>query len=293
MVLLHINNHTKNKKTKSLSVCSWISGKFIFFTPKQINCAKALQCACRPGSFTVEAALAVPVFLFAAVIILELFLALSVEIQMTAGLQYASRTAAISCQDAEDEQTKLPDMIKVRLLLQRYLKEHKSRTDLIRGGMAGISFAGTDFCGDYITLQISYRIKLPVSFGNISELPVQQCVRSRKWTGADTGKNSGDGDYVYVTPNGNAYHISVSCSYLDLSIRGASVSQVYALRNADGEIYDPCSCFHEGQSLVYITDYGEEYHGDLGCSGLKRTIYRIKKEEAGTRHPCKKCYGGT
>lgn len=292
-MLLHRNDYKKTKYHKSLSIFFWKSGKFVTCSPGKVQCAKALQYARQSGSFTLEAALVTPLLVFAAALVLGLFPAMLVQIQVTGGLQYASRMMAVSCQDEEEDIHNLINLAEGRILFQSYLKGHGCRSDIIEGGTAGISMLESDFSGDYVTLRASYRVRLPVSFWNISKLSVRQCVRSRKWTGADSDETSVEEGYVYVTPTGSAYHSSASCHYLDLSIQNVSIVQIPVLRNKSGGIYYPCSCYLPGMPFTYITDYGTKYHSDLGCSDLKRTVYKVKLEDAGSRHPCTKCYGGT
>ena len=62
---------------------------------------KALQCARPKGSFTVEAAFVVPLFLFAMLLFLGLFQMMQVQICVSGGLQYAARTVAAACRDVE------------------------------------------------------------------------------------------------------------------------------------------------------------------------------------------------
>lgn len=292
-MLLHKNDYKKTKHHKSLSIFFWKSGRFVTSFPYEVQCAKALQYARQSGSFTLEAALIMPLFVFAAAVVLGLFSVMLVQIQITGGLQYASRMIAVSCQDDEEDIHNLLYLAEGRILFQSYLKEHGCRSDIIQGGMAGISMLESDFSGDYVTLRASYQVNLPVSFWNIRQLPVRQSVKSKKWTGADPAGASAEDGYVYVTSTGNAYHSSASCHYLDLSIRSVSIVQIAVLRNRSGGIYYPCSCYRPGMPSVYITDYGTKYHSDLGCSDLKRTVYKVKLEDAGSRHPCMKCYGGT
>lgn len=282
---------TKLKKYhKSLSI---FIGKFVAHIPKKVQCAKALQYARPAGSFTVEAAFVTPLLVLAAVVVLGLFPMMQVQVQVTGGLQYASRMVAVSCQDEEKDAGNLLYLAEGSALFRNYLKEHGCRWDMIEGGAAGISLIQSDFSGDYVTLRASYRIKLPVSFWNISDLPVRQCVRSRKWLGAGAGETGAEDGYVYVTPSGNAYHSSLSCRYLDLSIQNIALEQIPDLRNSSGGIYYPCSCYRPGGKSVYITDYGAKYHSDLGCPSLKRTVYKVKLEDVGEKHPCAKFCGGT
>lgn len=250
--------------------------------------AKALQCVCQKASFTVEAAFILPLFLFAAVIVLGMFPMLKIQIQVNAGLQYAARMVAVSWQDSEDNHESL-SLAEGKILFRTYMSEHGYEESVLKYGLAGISLLGSDLSGDYVTLSADYQVQLPISFWKLSSLPVSQCVSMKKWTGAAQDEADGGDSYVYITPEGTAYHSSAECSYLKLSIRAVSVSSVGSLRNKSGGIYYACSCY-EGGSLAYITDYGTQYHGDLSCSGLKRTIYKVSPDQVGDRHACSKCY---
>ena len=44
-------------------------------------------------------------------------------------------------------------------------------------------------------------------------------------------------------------------------------------------------------STVFITDYGMNYHGKLGCSKLKRTVHKVHKSEVDGKNLCSKCKG--
>ena len=96
---------------------------------------------------------------------------------------------------------------------------------------------------------------------------------------------------VYVTPYGTVYHTSKDCHYLDLSIRQIPVSEISSARNADGAIYEKCTCADHvaAGGSVYITDYGTNWHTDIHCSGLKRTVNEINISEIGNLHLCPKC----
>lgn len=303
-MLLYETHRTKINTHITLSMNIRRSGKIPPDIPCKNQRTKALQCVRPKGSFTVEAAFAVPLFLFAAVVILGLFQMLLVQLQVTKGLQYASRTMAASCCEAAETDDDLSGKLRGaasqalslaggELLFRTYLKEHGCREDLIVRGLSGISFAGSDLSGEYVVLRVSYRVRAAVSFWGFDSLPVSHCVRSRKWIGA-TEENGGaeEDGYVYVTERGEAYHKSASCPYLDLSVRSVPADRVGELRSKDGSIYRRCGCCREGQTTVYVTDYGTQYHGSLTCGDLKRTVYKVRKEEAGSKHACAKCYGG-
>ena len=272
---------------KSLSNLLRTIYKFIFFTtPLHFN-AKALQYARWKASFTVEAAFVLPLFLFAALVVLGIFLVLLLQVQVNNGLQYAARIVAVSCQETEEENG-LFSLAEGQLLFRKYMGEHGCEESVLDRGISSISLIHSDFSGDYVCLVASYDAKLPVSFWGIDALPVEQCVRVKKWTGADSGASVGEDGYVYITPSGSAYHSTSECSYLKLSTRSVPQIGVGSMRNKDGSIYYPCSCYR-GELRVYITDYGTEYHGDLECSGLKRTIYKVSRDSIEGRHACAKC----
>ncbi len=250
--------------------------------------AKALQYARPAAAFTVEAAFIVPLFVFAAVVVVGLFPMLLVQSQVNHALQYAARTLAASYTNAEDE-TDGSSLLVGMALVKSYLSENGCDTSLLKGGLAGISLLDSTVEEDYVLLCADYTLELPVSFWKVTSLPVTQCVQMKKWTGADPDNSASDGDYVYITPSGTAYHASAECSYLKLSISTTSLSALDTLRNKSGAIYYACSCYN-GSTVVYITDYGTNYHSDLSCSGLKRTIYRVSIDAVGDRHACSKCY---
>ncbi|MCD8149183.1 MAG: hypothetical protein LUE92_06410 [Clostridiales bacterium] len=234
-----------------------------------------------------EAAFVLPLFLFAAVIVVGLFPMLKIQTQVNAGLQYAARMMAVSWQNSEDNYEVL-SLAEGEVLFRTYMNEHGYEESVLKNGLASISLLGSDLSGDYVTLSVDYRVQLPISFWKLSSLPVEQCVSMKKWTGAAESDTDGEDGYVYITPEGTAYHSSAECSYLKLSIRAVPVSTVSSLRNKSGAIYYACSCY-EGGSTVYITDYGTQYHSDLSCSGLKRTIYKVSADQVGGRHACSKC----
>ncbi len=285
-----INRQKKSKdsKTKSLSNRTRISNNLTILVSPEKKRAKALQLACRTGSFTVEAAFVVPLFLFAAVVVIGLFPMLKLQTEVNSALQYAARIRATAYQS--DEITLGTVLTKSeQTLFFSYLEEHGFEESVLPDGLDSIALRVVDPTDDYVTLVASYDAQLPIAFWNLTSLPVEQCVKMKKWTGASDTDADGEEDlYVYITPTGSAYHSTPDCSYLKLSTRSVSVSELTSLRNKNGGIYYPCKCYNGG-GTVYITDYGTEYHSDLECSSLKRTIYKVTLDEVGDRHACSKC----
>ena len=262
-----------------------------FHRPGKCTSAKVLQCVCLAGSFTAEAAFVVPLFLFAALVVLGLFSLLRVELKVNEALQYTARKMAVSFRDTEESEA-LISFGECQMIFHTYYAGHGGDTRDIQGGILGISLLQSEWSGDYVELIADYKVKLPISFWKIRVLPVEQCVRAKKWNGVSAGDEGEAGQYVYITPKGNAYHGSVTCSYLALSIQSVPLVQAQYMRSKDGSIYYACSCYHGGDS-VYVTDYGNRYHGSLACGGLKRTIYKVTRDQVEHRHACSKCAPGS
>ena len=97
--------------------------------------------------------------------------------------------------------------------------------------------------------------------------------------------------YVYITETGEVYHTSRTCYHIKLTIR----------QIPDGELSDryqnlsPCERCAEGRTTdgtVYITETGDRSHLSVSCSGLKRTVMRVKQKNVGSIPPCSNCGNG-
>lgn len=148
----------------------------------------------------------------------------------------------------------------------------------------------------YISLSFPQVWQLPFSdlFPERKLLVHQTVVRA--WVGY-TGESFQKGDseeLVYLTPEGEVCHRSQDCSYLRLSICRISYAEVEKERNCSGERYAACEyCMKSSDKckMVYITDYGNRYHSNQQCQGLKRTIMAVPWSEAGGRPLCSRCGG--
>ena len=107
--------------------------------------------------------------------------------------------------------------------------------------------------------------------------------------GGEAGGNNG-GDVVYVTEHGSVYHTSLSCSHICLRIDGDSVKKI--LQEDKYQACDKCMDNGKIPSVLYVTRYGDKYHSSLGCSGLKRTVKAIPRDEAEGMRMCSRCAAG-
>lgn len=92
---------------------------------------------------------------------------------------------------------------------------------------------------------------------------------------------------MYVTEHGSVYHTSLSCSHICLRISGGNVERI--LKEKKYHACDKCIDDEEAPPVLYVTRYGDKYHSSLSCSGLKRTVRTIPKEEAEGMKMCSRC----
>lgn len=253
----------------------------------RVFCEKASLCTLLKASFTLEAAVILPLVAAFFVSILFFFRVLQVQTQVQEALYYAGRKTAC---EASLVSSKTALFASVEAYFRKELEQYEQPERYVKHGTVGISLLGSDVSGSYIDLQANYDVKLPISFFTVNGISISQRCKTRKWTGdREDGELT---DYVYVTEHGTVYHRDRECNYLDLTIQTVKSADIAGLHNKNEHKYYACSeCVAKNNTpnLVYITDYGTCYHASLSCSGLKRTIYLIPLSEVGGKSACSKC----
>lgn len=247
-------------------------------------------CTSLPGFYVVEAAVAIPVFTVFMVSILFFFTILQTQMECQASLNYAGKVLAEQAALEKDkDEAAILQQTKAKLIFLSHLKKQQKNLEHIVEKEAGLHINTTDSDLEYVYLKLSYRIRFPVNLLGRHSYTVRQQVKVRKWKG-DAARVQEAGEWVYITANGTAYHESITCPYLDLSIRSVGIQEVSRLRNQSGGVYYPCTeCNVAAKEQVYITNYGTLYHTGLSCTGLKRSIQRVKRTEVKDKHVCPKC----
>lgn len=254
----------------------------------------APQCTCRKGSLTLEAAVIIPLLTCFFTLLLFFFRVMQVQLQVQDALFSTARTLAVYA-GVEEDVSDVKYLALAKGMLAIHLSDDENISRYISGETLGISLMESEFDGNEIFLKANYRMKFPVELLGKQYVYLHQQACYRKWTGwkDEQDKKQENGVYVYVTETGKAYHQTNSCPYLDLSIQMVETTGISAIRNKGGQKYRACSaCAKKNgkKEEVYITSYGECYHYSISCSGLKRTVYRIKLEEIGGRSRCSKCW---
>lgn len=97
-------------------------------------------------------------------------------------------------------------------------------------------------------------------------------------------------EYVYVAKYGTVYHMNRDCKHLNVDVKIVSPEQISSLTNNNMEKYSACDiCNGAGSGILFVTEGGNKYHGSSNCSGLKRTVRMVKKSEVGGMPACSVC----
>lgn len=238
------------------------------------------------GSYTVEAALVLPLFLFAAVTVLSFCRILQVEWGVQTAMHEVVRGAALAGAAFEPSEVVLAGTARAKIISDGVPVKY------IWGDIVGISFASSSVTEDDITMVARYRINPLVPLPGYKGFRIENRVYARRFTGFHPGTAGTEETYVYITPYGKAYHKDLRCSYLEPDIRCVMKDAVGGERNSGGGRYTSCPrCRKYGFGrILYVTTYGKVYHSRIDCPALKRTVKRVKLKEAEkTHHICPKC----
>lgn len=270
--------------------------------PEGMTMVGAPSFTCRKGSFTVEAALLLPVLACFFSLILFFFQIMQIQLSVQSALEKTGRNLALmAVWEKEDMEIENEDTVetasylalaKASMCLE--LQKDNNIKRFVKGGAMGISLLSSEMGGDYIFLNANYQVKFPLDILGKQSFLVTQKACFRKWTGWHVIDTMNQKDIVvYLTMYGEVYHMRKSCPYLVLSIQKVKKLYVPILRNKDGARYKEClTCKNENgkSTVVYITEYGEKYHYSMECRGLKRTIYQKTLSEVEGMDSCSKCW---
>lgn len=218
----------------------------------------------------------------------------------------------------EDWRQELGDIVwsytYVKSQVVNYAGERYLESSPLNGGVGGLAFWESDVqkdvqgdaqgdglegaSGDILDLIMTYQVSPWLQIPFVRPFRMSNRYYGRYWTGyelqADAGEpgSAEDGsDVVYVAENASVYHERRDCTHLQLRIRKVTLDEVGDIRNGSGARYQLCSkCKNHGlRGFVYIAYEGNAYHYDGQCSGLKRTVYTIPRQQASQYRPCSRC----
>lgn len=333
--MFSLGRKQKNKKIKndSLQVQMNITAQILkkikrklFCDERMSLCTSFFQKKSVEASITVEASVALPVFLFVVLSILYFIEAVRVQVVVQGAVAEVGREISREYyvykewkefagekfnMDTAFEDNNLIEIVEKGIsqgyLYSRILKQTEGKLPeyFVEGGNRGLILSPLSGISEdgWIELGVCYQFKFPIPLLHVKRFSFLCRERRRAWIGCtgDSDKESLEAEgkkemeMVFVTLEGSVYHLTRECSYLNPSIQRIEYETLQIWRNESGGIYYPCErCKARNagkKDSVYITDYGEKYHLDRNCSGLKRTVLEKTKEEAlkEGKKGCQKC----
>lgn len=262
------------------------------------------------AGITVEAALALPLFLFAVMILMMPMVVMNesrkiqselelvcAEISQYTGVLFETALEDGDCKKGEIPNELIEGMTKTGF---RVYAEGKIRSRIHTEKAGQFTLAGSRILedGETIDLILSYEMYLPFPVFRMKSLPMTARSCRRAWIGKKGGKedeNSGQAEndeLVYIGKSSTRYHRNRNCHYLYNHISVISFADVETVRNSDGRKYKPCSrcgsLAGHGRS-VYIMPSGERYHSDRNCSSIVTYVRAVPLSEVEYLGPCSYC----
>lgn len=286
----HLNNKITNGKAKlsppNVNEQKQDTGAF-FFAPLM-------------GTLTVEAAVVLPIFLMVMIAVLQFGAVMGTASKLGAALSDTGKTIAVAAYITKygGDTEGVPEIAAAALTeayAQGKVMSRAGDTSSIKNAnMLLSSFLENE---ETIDLVLTYRLRSPFGAVRLPGNFFLKRARVRAWTGRSiSGEDAGDGEgqggaYVYVTETGSVYHDDPDCTHLRLSIRLVDAGSLEFLRNKSGGKYHACEHCADASpmGMVYITNEGNRYHSSLSCSGLKRTVRQVAKDDIGSLRPCSRC----
>lgn len=285
-------------------------GFFSFKTGKRISFIPSLCTKMIKGSMAVEAAIAIPLFLFFLMNILFAFDILRLHGNIMGAMHQVGNKIAFygyAYRSGFGEEGLLLGEADSLILSEGYarkkvinmLGEEYLNHTCLASGVSGLHFVRSSVMkeDDRIELVASYKVKPFVNIIGFPDMPMENRYYGRAWTGYDVesraGGTGGEDPIVYIAETGTVYHVARNCAYLNPSVEAVLAAMASELRNEGGGRYYPCGgCKGNSfQPVVYVTSYGNKMHSSLSCPGLKRTVYTVHLSEVGGKGKCSKCGG--
>lgn len=247
------------------------------------------------GSMTVEAAVVMPLL-----ILFVLHLGSCMEMLRLHGkLEYAlwqtgrELTLFGAAQGAEDIPELAVSYLYVNGRIQQILGRDYLDSSPLAHGSQELTYLSSEYLEEdqCVNIVLTYQVCPQITCFPFPYFRMCSRYYGRAWTGYALGDEAEKTVYVYVTEDGKVWHGRGDCSYLKLNIFEAQPETVWALRNADGECYRPCSRCQDRPvgDLVYLTREGNRSHTVRDCPALLRRIHAVVWREDMPYRPCSRC----
>lgn len=251
------------------------------------------------ASLTLEAALVLPIFLAALVAVIFFLQAIQVQARIQQSLYNQVKKVSgyayyINIADMTEKAEQVMQAEYVKYAVINEIGRDYLEKSAITGGSNGIHINfWVDAKKGILDVELDYSMDIPFNLLGFPAIKFSSRQRCHTWIGKTTDDEEQGREAVYVTANGEVYHLYSDCSYLVSSIKNCKGTEIADKRNNSGEKYKPCQlCCKENEELVvaFYTDYGNRYHSLSLCSNLHSNVFSVDKETAQENYRlCSKC----
>lgn len=266
-------------------------------------------CSKREGSLTIEAAMALPLFVFFMILMMMPMVIMDINRKAQTALEevgedlsqyaYLLERGEQRRQEGTSKTNGVQKEILESLAGEGVLLYARSRVEAkidVRR-LEAISFARSSVLrdGETIDLIMNYRVKLPFSVFGLKSVPMTARSTRRAWIGREgrEGAKALESEEIVYTGKGSTrYHKSRTCHYLYNDIKQVTRNEAEHMGNLYGSHYKPCSRCQpskEGNSPVYIMPSGEKFHGDKNCSSIISYASAVSIESVRHLGACSYC----
>ena len=253
------------------------------------------------ASLTVEAALALSLFLFAAVIMLTPMKMMDTHRRIQASMESfgedLSQIVYLLYLKKNGDDNSPPDLA-AELAVEAYAYG-KVMKYVEEGRISSVSFRRSQILedGETIYLIMDYRMRLPFPVFRIDSFPMRAVTYRRAWIGregrlGELEESEEDEILVYVGKGSTRFHWSGNCHYLNNQLISCKKEDVGSLRNEYGSRYSPCSVCGKGIAEggeVFVFPSGTSYHSRQSCTSITAYVRQVPLSEVSYLGACSYC----
>lgn len=236
------------------------------------------------GSMTLEIAVIFPIILFAIFSLVSLIDLVRIESCMNVAVCEAGNDISVKSYGNKNSP--------IRSKIKSFLENHLSNKDMER--LSYTVLVSDDMISENgkIDFQVNYQIEMDRQFFGLKTVSLNTRYYGHDFCGFQ--KKEEQEEMVYISDRETVYHVSRSCSHLNLTIYEVKKESLEFQRNQDGSKYKECDFCKKVQiqGNIYITPEGECYHNTRNCIGLTRTIYTVPLSTVSDKPKCTRCGEG-
>ena len=263
-------NLTRRYKDIKKRVSSFISGKSV------------------RASMTLEAALVLPIFLFALLSLISMFNIMKIKGCMDVAVAEAGNEIALENYGQYIGDLAMPLYVKSKIdsFLDKNLAEQDRETLSKSIFITDISFLEDE---NIVAFRVDYKVTSDFGVLGFASVKLHTICYGYSWLGYEAKEETER--MVFISNNASVYHLDKNCTYLNVDIKQVSYASLEQYRNESGGKYGTCNFCNKisNNGIIYITSEGKNYHNIENCIGLTRSIYTVPMSTVSGKRCCTRC----